>query len=93
MKPLPDLAERGALSGLLSPGDVSEFVFTLGGVEYRNWWVDHRVFCEGVTVLTRGPGAPRWVAAPIWWADDLNTAIEMQGEFGRRCGRSSSSVL
>jgi hypothetical protein len=67
-------------TGLLNPCDEPEFVFTLGGVEYRNWWVDGRVFADGVTVRTRGPGAPHWTAAPIWWADDLNTTITVPGK-------------
>ena len=75
---LSDFTGKHALlvhTGLLNPGEQPEFVFTLGGVEYRNWWVDGRVFADGVVVNTRGPGAPKWTPALIWWADDLNTAI------------------
>ncbi|HVN32375.1 MAG TPA: hypothetical protein VMT45_10340 [Thermoanaerobaculaceae bacterium] len=75
---LSDFTGKHALlvhTGLLNVGEKPEFVFTLGGVEYRNWWVDYRVFADGVTVESRGPGAPKWTPAPIWWADDLNTAI------------------
>ena len=67
-------------TGLLNPGDQPEFVFTLGGTEYKNWWLDVRAFADGVTVRTRGPGAPRWTTDPIDWAANLNTAITVPGK-------------
>jgi hypothetical protein len=74
------LGQRGAFphSGLLSPGDVPEFVFTLGGVEYKgfDWstW-SAAAFTEGVTaaILTRCSPVPTPVAISV--LANGNTAI------------------
>jgi hypothetical protein len=75
---LSDFAGKHALlfhNGLLNPGDQLEFVFTIGGVEYRNWWVDYLVLADGVSAATGNRGTHHLLPATIWWAWNGNTAI------------------
>ncbi|HUM11825.1 MAG TPA: right-handed parallel beta-helix repeat-containing protein [Myxococcaceae bacterium] len=66
-------------TGLLNPGDQPEFVFIIGGVEYRNWWGDLRVLADGVTASIGPQGGHHYTPVPIWWTDTLNTAITVPG--------------
>ncbi len=75
---LSELIGRNALlphTGLQNPGALEQFVFVLGGLEYRDWGGTSAILSQGVTASTRARGAQEFTPQPIFLLSNLNTAI------------------